>query len=369
MRSVLLSGSAPSNTRSLVLVALAPQRWTLLQIVTPVIVGTTVLFFAGIIFIYRWRLSRRPKDQSQPNLTFLNSALKLLKPRKRNVRRTGRNEEWIIDEGEEHVINENENDTESFFMVPNVHSLVDSPVEAEISYWSPTTASFNSPPVQRSSYSFKPRQPSRLGPGGVEVQMPYKSTMRNIGDRVRNLMPWVSRPHPVTNIRPGSRYRIDGDQSTIGSKTRSNTLSTLTTTRKNSERYQAILEAGDEEIDVVRTGRTRGPKSTITDGDREAVAESVILIGDRDFTLESGSTGQHATPVRASARAAAAAVDYARGRGLGAVKSPESARLNFQVEPPSPTLESVPIQSPRNMPVVRFTNFQKFPDTNFIYFP
>lgn len=125
----------------------------------------------------------------------------------------------------------------------------------------------------------------------------------------------------------------------------------------------------DEEIDVVRTGRTRGPKSTITDGDREAVAESVILIGDRDFTLESGSTGQHPTPVRASARAAAAAVDYARGRGLGAVKSPESARLNFQVEPPSPTLESIPIQSPRNMPVVRFTNFQKFPDTNFIYFP
>jgi hypothetical protein len=166
-------------------------------------------------------------------------------------------------------------------------------------------------------------------------------------------MPWTTHPHPVTNVRPGSRYRIDGDQSSV--KTRSNTLSSLSTSRKHSGgKYRPIDDENNEYVRMMGAQRGtstaehgRGTRAEITDMDRDAVAESVILIGG-DFTLESGSSGQHSSRLRQSTKNSVA---FARGHGIeGILKTPESAHPNVQVEPPSPTLD---LHSTRMIPIVR----------------
>lgn len=254
-------------------------------------------------------------------------------------------------------------------MVSHPHSVVESPVE--VSYWSPTTASFSSPPIQPRQYSFKPKRPSRLGV--VEERMLGVSTMRSIGDRMKNMMPWVSRPTPVRNIRPGSRYRIDGDRSMIGGKSRSNTSSTFST--RVGGRYATISEGVDEAADTVGIGRTRNAggigngraDDVVTQEDRDAVAGSVILIGDDFPTLESGSTGAHGTPSRPTAGTAA----NVKGRQVspGNVKSP-SINVNFQVEPPSPTLESlaVPVRDSVRR-ILRFTDYMHVPSSPLEHLP
>lgn len=221
-------------------------------------------------------------------------------------------------------------------MVPNRRHLVDSPIEAT-SYWSPDTD------IRQASH---PNQ-------SVEHRVPFTSTMKNVRNRVRELMPWGIHPHPVINVRRGSRYRIDGDQ------TRSNTLSSITTSRRHGGggTYRTIKEEDEEPEqmmghagDTSTAGHGHRVRAAITAMDREAVEGSVILIGDRDFTLESGSTGQHSSHPRPNAKNSFS-LAYARGHGIeGTLTTPESAHPNVQVEPPSPTLN---LHSPRAIPIVR----------------
>ncbi|KAF9445993.1 hypothetical protein P691DRAFT_232001 [Macrolepiota fuliginosa MF-IS2] len=333
------------------LVALGSKPWTTIQILAPVIVGTSIIALAVIFFIY-WRRYRRQASRTGTNPAFIVYVRKLFTGRAPSIRHETPSDQWRIDDEEHHTVNnETDGETESFFMVSHPHSVVESPVE--VSHWSPTTGGMSSPPDGPPRLSFnRPHRPSRLNP--IEQRMPYTSTMRKIGDRVKSILPWVHRPIPVNNIghRPG--YRIDG-----GRSSRSNTSSTMET-RKGNDRYQTISEADEEEVDAIGTGRTRNPgmsgiivgarddeRSVITGEDRDAVAGSVIIIGNRDISVESGSTGAHGTPVRPTPRTGGAAMHPRRGMTV-----PESAvtpSVNFQVEPPSPTLESFSA-SPRVIP-------------------
>lgn len=320
-------------------VASRTKRWSTIQIITPIITAISTLALLGLLYLF---LHHRRLWNAHPpyGRSFFASIRKILIPSSQSVRHPGRNDTWQIDEhGRERSGSDNETDSESFFMVHNSHSLVESPVER--SYWSPATDS---------PRHVRPRLQHYQSP---ELRVPYASTMRNIQERVRNLMPWTTHPHPVINVRPGSRYRIDGDQSST--KTRSNTMSSLSTSRKHSGgKYRTIDDKDNEYARMM--GRAAGStaehgrreRADVTDMDREAVAESVILIGERDFTLESGSSGQHSSRPRQSKQNSVA---FARGHGVeGILKTPESARPNVQVEPPSPTLDP---HSPRAIPIVR----------------
>ncbi|KAF5346722.1 hypothetical protein D9756_010381 [Leucocoprinus leucothites] len=328
------------NTLVVSQIALSPQRWSVVQIIVPVVVAVSTIFLSGVILFY-WRRYHILKSKGKANTSFLAYVGSLFKRRAPSIVRQSRNDTWVIDGHREQVVNDSGGDTDSLFM-RQPPSLVESPRAEFVSRWSPTDTSVRSPPSHTRSntgvYSFNPRQrhPS------IEQRMFGTSTIRSFGDRVKHLLPWVGgRPVPVNNILPGSDYRIDP----ANRSTRTATLSTLSSKRGKGG-YETISEDAGEDVDPIGTGRTRvgaGRRemvATITEEERAAVAGSVILIGDQDFTLESGSTGhsqrRQSTPRVANFRGRAATED---------IKSP-SLRYDVSVEPPSPTLESMQIRSP-----------------------
>jgi len=331
-----------SLSHPIVQVADRINRWSTTQIVTPVMTVISTLALVGLVYLFL-RHRRRWKAQPPRGRSFFASIRKILIPSSQSVRHLGRNDNWQIDESHGRArFPRDEADSESLVTGPGSHHPVGPP--AERSYWSPATDSLRHvrPPLQHKQ--------------SPESRVPYASTMWSIQKRVRTLMPWATHPHPVTNVRPGSRYKIDGDQ--MSTKTRSNTLSSLSTSRKHSGgKYHPIDGRDQEYTEMIRhaggTSNTvpdRGTRAEITDTDRDAVAESVIVIGDRDFTLESGSTGQHSSRQRLSKQNSLA---FARDIGIeGILKTPESAQPNVHVEPPSPTLDS---HSPKAIPIVRAT--------------
>jgi hypothetical protein len=117
-------------------------------------------------------------------------------------------------------------------------------------------------------------------------------------------------------------------------------------------RYTTISEDDNEEVDAIGTGRTRinrkiGGASVVTDEDRVAVAESVLIIGEADFSLESGSSN-HGQQTRSAPKAVP----------LRGGTTPVT--VEFNVEPPSPTLESMRIASPSLVP--KFLPFENSVD-------
>ncbi|KAJ3575384.1 hypothetical protein NP233_g1137 [Leucocoprinus birnbaumii] len=325
--------------------ALASREWTITQITVPIIVGILIILIAGVVFFW-WRRYHLLKAKGKQSPSFFAYVGSFFKRRAPSIVHRDRNDTWVID-GREHAARDiglNENDTESLILGAQPQ-VVDSPTNDnhDPSRWSPGT-SLRSPPRTRADtglYSFTPpRQPT-----SIDQRVLGASTIRNITDRVKEFLPWVgTRPIPLTNVRPSTGYNIDS-----ANRTRTNTLSTLASKGKGG--YGPIPEDQTEDIDPIGTGRTRSggyglrqPRAT-TREEIAAVADSVVLIGDPANTIESGSTG-HSQRVQSLIASGTPRV----GRmPTGDLKSP-SLKFDVSVEPPSPTLESMPIRSSQILP-------------------
>jgi hypothetical protein len=117
-----------------------------------------------------------------------------------------------------------------------------------------------------------------------------------------------------------------------------NIRSALGSTKRGGN-YEAISERDEEQPDLVATGRTRhggryahDARSVITGEDGEAIANNIVIIGNPDNTVESGSSGYN--------HVSWAAQRGAPSRGLSRNAKSPSLDVDFLVEPPSPTLES-----------------------------
>jgi len=240
-------------------------KWTVTQILTPVLVFlVTVLLFGTIALAWR---------QRRKILSLLASFCNLFKGRAPGLIHQIPHHTWVIDGPRGPA------DNESVISMP-LTPLMSSSLH-EISHWSASTSEINPPRQSRVS--------SDRGMLGA-------STIRGLGKRVNNLASWFGTWSFLNN-----NVRMERDDSRRSSSIKS---------------PSSITKEGYSEIGNAQ----------------RTFISSIIVIGD---TPDQSSDSNH--QLRPS-----------QGFGIvdDAVANPKSPSINVSLEPPSPSVEYVPVRSP-----------------------